>query len=303
MKKLNVLLCIALFLSVYDASAFGRRNHAAIAYIAEQNLTPKARRAVREIFRGESLAEYAVAPDVHRMDIRVKLEPEEYMMVDGRPVLKGPDGKPFCYGTAFFTAEDGSVWTTVAHGWYADSSFNVVSVPKGECVWAIRHYAEKLRSWRTLDQEERHLALQMVVHEVGDLMCPSHVHFTDRRDRDDLKYSVVYRNRTIRYHNIWDTDILVDSYPGGMIDMAYYADPLLNGSLEKKEAERQKREIQKGTLEDWAKDTASRLAPVFEVNPGDTVTFSQIDEFTVLGREMIRRAGYRAAALLNDIFR
>lgn len=38
--------------NVNDASAWGKREHAAIAYIAEQNLSPRAAKAVSEILEG-----------------------------------------------------------------------------------------------------------------------------------------------------------------------------------------------------------------------------------------------------------
>ena len=38
--------------NVNDASAWGKREHAAIAYIAEQNLSPRAAKAVSEILGG-----------------------------------------------------------------------------------------------------------------------------------------------------------------------------------------------------------------------------------------------------------
>lgn len=304
MKK--IIFCLAFCACVFqstDSNAFGRRNHAAVAYIAEQHLTPAARRAVGQIYNGLSLAEYGCYPDDHRLSILVPLDEGEYITVDGKPVLKGPDGKPFSYGTNFFTREDGSVWTTVAHGWLADGDFNVVSVAKGECVWAINKYVGELRSWKTNSAEENLLALQMLVHEVGDMHCPSHVHFTDARDRNDLKFDVIYRGKSVRFHSIWDTDILVDRYPGGMTDMAIYADPMLNGSLSRRDAGKYMKGIQAGSVEDWARDVARRCNVTFAVQPGDKLTTEQIDEFSALGRDMVLFAGYRLASLLNEIFK
>lgn len=303
MKKLCIILTMAfLLVQGIDSKAFGRRNHAAVAYIAEQHLTTSARKAVSEILGGLSLAEYGCYADDNRLSILVRLDEGDYIFVDGEPVLKGPDGKPFTYGTNFFTKEDGSVWTTVAHGWLSDENFNVVSVPKGECIWAVNMYAEELRGWKNNPPEQNLLALQMLLHEVGDMHCPSHVHFTDARDRNDLKFEVIYRGKPVRFHSIWDTDILVDRYPGGMIDMAYYADPSLNGNMSKTAARKYMKEIQKGSVEDWGKDVAQRCNISFEVNPGDKLTTEQLDRFSALGRDMVLFAGYRLAALLNTIF-
>lgn len=298
----TLLVLIVNLVNCVDANAFGRRNHATVAYIAEQYLSPAACKAVQEIYNGESLVEYAVLPDEDRYKILVRLEEGEYIMIDGAPVLKGSDGNAFCYGAFFSTDDQGKVWSTIPHGWLADKNGNYVNLDKGECIWAIRKYSDVLRNRQNYTDQEVKLALQMVVHLLGDMHCPSHVHFTDARDRNDLKYNVIYNGKEIRYHNIWDTNILVDRYIGGPVDFAYNCDPLINRSLSRKEAVQRQKEIQKGSVEDWCKDVSSRLDPVFEPEPGSTITTEQLQVFGPLGREMVLRAGYRLAAVLNEVF-
>ncbi|MDD2289491.1 MAG: S1/P1 nuclease [Bacteroidales bacterium] len=304
-RRISAIILLVLFANLLNgvpANAFGRRNHATVAYIADQYLTDAARKAVQDIYQGESLLEYAVLPDEDRYEILVPLEKDEYIIVDGAPVLKGPDGNAFCYGAFFSTDDKGSVWTTIPHGWLADKDGNYLNIEKGECIWALKKYADVLRQRQNHSLQEVKLALHMVVHLVGDMHCPSHVHFTDGRDRNDLKYTVIYKGKEIRYHNIWDTNILVDRYLGGPADFAYYCDPLMNRSLSKKEALRRQKEIQKGSIEDWCRDVSSRIGPVFEPEPGSEITKDQLQVFGPLGREMILRAGYRLAALLNEVF-
>ena len=193
MKRFTIILAaIVCLVNIENANAFGRRNHATIAYIAEQHLSPAARKAVQEIYNGESLIEHAAFPDEDRYKILVELKKEEYIMVNGAPVLKGPDGKAFFYGAFFSTDDKGKVWSTIPHGWLADNDGNYINVDKGECIWAIEMYTGILINKDKYSAEEVKLALQMVVHLVGDMHCPSHVHFTDKRDRDDLKYNVIY---------------------------------------------------------------------------------------------------------------
>ncbi len=303
MKRFIILVTIFANLVIYvNANAFGRRNHATVAYIAEQYLTPSARKAVQKIYNGESLAEYASLPDEDRYKILVELEKDEYLIVDGAPVLKGPDGNPFSFGAFYNTDDKGKVWSTIPHGWYADSNGNYVNVDKGECIWAIKKYSDVLRNREDYSEEEVKLALHMVVHLVGDMHCPAHVHFSDGRDRNDLKYIVIYNGKEIRYHNIWDTNILVDRYIGGPVDFAYYCDPLINKSLSRKEAVRRQKEIQKGSIEDWCLDVSNSIDPVFEPEPGSTITKEQLQVFGPIGREMILRAGYRLAEVLNEVF-
>lgn len=302
MKRFILLLSVVVLLFNSEIiNAFGRRNHATIAYIAEQYLSPATRKVVQKIYNGESLIEHAAFPDEDRYKILVELEEGEYIMENGAPILKGPDGKAFFYGAFFSTDDKGKVWSTIPHGWLADNDGNYINVDKGECIWAIEKYTMILKNRDQYSEGEVKLALQMVVHLVGDMHCPSHVHFTDKRDRDDLKYNVIYNGKEIRYHNIWDTNILVDRYIGGPVDFAYYCDPLINGSLSRKEAMRRKKEIQKGSIEDWCYDIANSISPVFEPLPGSSITKEQLQIFGPLGQDMVLRAGYRLAALLNEV--
>lgn len=304
MKKTLVIIGILAVMFSQDASAFGRRNHAAVAFIAEQHLTPAARKAVAAIYDGASLAENACWPDDNRTNIKAMfpLEDGDCIYIDGKPVFKGPSGKPFSYGTDF-RIESGKVYTTVAHGYLVDSEGKYVEVPKADCVWSAGQNIEKLRDWKNLGEEERRIALHFVVHLIGDMHCPSHIHYTDARDCNDLKYPVIYRNRELRYHSFWDTDLLVDRYPGGMESLAYYCDPLVSGTLAKGEALRRMKEIQAGTLADWAADVACRTSRIYDVHDGDRLTVEQLDEFSAMEKDLVMRAGYRLAKVLNEIFR
>jgi hypothetical protein len=250
--------------------------------------------------------EGAVYADDNRMNIRVKLEEGEYLRYDGRIGLKGPDGKPFTYGAFYFEEPDGSVWASIPHGWGAENDGTYYPVKKGECVWGTEYYTEMLKNRKNLSPEEVKLALYMVVHLIGDIHCPSHIHFKDVRDHSDMKYQVIYHGKPIRCHNIWDTNILVDMYPGGPVDFGYYCDPMLNGSLSKADAKRMMKEIQSGSLHDWAKDVANYITPIFEPGikpePDTEITKAQLLVFAPIGREMVLRAGYRLAAWLNEIF-
>ena len=122
--------------------------------------------------------------------------------------------------TAYFVEEDGSVFSTVAHGWLSDESFHVVSVPKGECIWAIEKYSDVLRHPQGVSKAVLLEALQMLVHEIGDMHCPSHVHFTDGRDRNDLKFNVYYKKKKVRLHTFFDS-ILLEELDLQTIDISH----------------------------------------------------------------------------------
>jgi hypothetical protein len=52
----NLIVIIAMVLITVPSFGWGRRVHAAIAYIAEQNLTPKAKKTVDEILEGKTMS-------------------------------------------------------------------------------------------------------------------------------------------------------------------------------------------------------------------------------------------------------
>ena len=151
MKKISIIIAtVALLMSSVSLAGFGRRNHATVAYIAEQHLSNKARKEIAKIIGGESLMEGAVYADEKRLDIRIRLEEGEFLRYDGRIGLKGPDGKPFTYGAFYFEEEDGSVWATIPHGWGAENDGTYYPVKKGECVWGTEYYTEMLKNRKNL---------------------------------------------------------------------------------------------------------------------------------------------------------
>lgn len=300
----RITLIIAAMALCLGAGAFGRRNHATVNYIAEQHLSSKARAAVNEILDGSTLTEYGSYPDDYRLEILIPLD-SSLVLKDslGRPVLKGTDGKPFCYGTDFFTDDEGKVVTTLAHGWLADPDSKYVETPYGECIWYARMYMDKLKDWKNMDKQERFVALVCLAHLIGDMHCPTHIHYTDGWDGNDGKYTVTYAGKPARYHSVWDTALLVDRYVGGPVDFAYYADPLISGCLSKSEAKKRMKAIQEGSLEFWAAQVARDVRVVYNVKDGDVITNEMATAFLPLGRDMVMQAGYRLAKVLNDIFK
>lgn len=295
-----VLFC--LLLSCGICSAWGRRNHAAAAYIAEQYLTPYAREMVGEILKGESMTVYASYPDDFPDKFSVLLERSEYMKLNGEPIAKGPDGMPFSYGTKFRTDSRGKVWSSVAHGWLATPEGKVVDVPKCECVWHIERCIKELKDYRNQSDSTRLADLLLLIHLIPDMHCPVHVHYTDGCDGNDGKYQVFYRDGQIRYHSFWDTNLLVDRFPGGMVDMAWYCDPLVNGMMPQDKALEQMEAIQSGSVHDWAAEVASRIVSIYDIKENDTLTPALVHDFSILGKDLILRSGYRLAKVLNDLF-
>ena len=63
MKRLLVIFALLASISSYDASAWGRHGHDAIAYIAELNLNPRTKEIVENYLDGKSIVYVASWPD------------------------------------------------------------------------------------------------------------------------------------------------------------------------------------------------------------------------------------------------
>ena len=67
--KLLATAIVAILIADTTACGWTKREHAAIALIAEQNLSPKALKAVSEILEGRSISSYASWLDYYREDM------------------------------------------------------------------------------------------------------------------------------------------------------------------------------------------------------------------------------------------
>lgn len=242
------------------SSAYTRREHYAIAIIAEKYLTPEAKAAVNEIFNGERMALYASYPDEYRAVLRI-------------------DGHKFY------------------HTFHVDGDLMPLKSKKSP-VYVIMNAAGKLHGWKDMDPQMRKEYLAMVVHLVGDIHCPSHPKYDD----PDIPKTVdhyVFGNDSIAFHQAWDSVLAGHAYPGGPFEIAYLADVA---------TPEQRAEYQKGSVIDWAHDSAVYCKDFTRDIKGDKNNNAEVDwpyvaEHAYHAKHQAMKAGYRLAALLNEIFK
>lgn len=138
-KQLSLLILLCLFATV-DVLAWGKSGHDAVAYIAECNLTPKAKKHIEKYLDGRSIVYYATWMDAVRAT-------ETY----------GATGK----------------W----HMFAVDAQNRYQVNPNGDAVSAVEQAAETLKNYREKDDSTVRVAICMLVHFVGDMHCPSHVRY------------------------------------------------------------------------------------------------------------------------------
>lgn len=268
LKYLAIIFALALV--TMPSYGWSRRVHSAIAYIAEQHLTPKAKKTVSEILEGKSLVYYGSWLDDYRKQMSV-----DYLDSEGNFVKKGEIPHIVRVGA------DGKVYT---HKYK-------------EGVSIIDKSIENLKDYKALDDSTRLGSMQCIIHLVGDIHCPAHIRYADAdMESVDKKYDktkVKFGKKSVRMHDVWDAKVVDQTTAGGVYDLAYLAD-----RATKKEI----REIQKGTALDWAQETADISKDLFYLNEGEKITKAYFLENRELAFELIQKAGLRMAKILNDLF-
>ena len=143
MKKSLLLLGGALVLFSNSAFGWGKMGHDAIAYIAECNLTPKAKKTIEKIL-GHSIVYYATWMDEWR-------------------------------------AEPGYEHTSAWHTASVDKNLVYAPRPKGDVIFALEDAIAKLQDYKQQDDSTVVMSLRCIIHFVGDMHCPVHVKYADQK--------------------------------------------------------------------------------------------------------------------------
>ena len=150
-----VLLCVAL-LSVSKASAWSPAGHCTIAHIADQNLTPKARKMCNK-YLGHSLAYYASWLDQWRYS-------HEYHHTARWHAVGIKDGKFVPGQLAGDIADFLAPLTMDDHG-----------------IARLKQMQAQLKRYRSLPDSTVTVNLKCIIHMVGDMHCPGHVFFAEQK--------------------------------------------------------------------------------------------------------------------------
>ncbi len=272
MKRLLLIAMGALF-AVNSAFAWGIPGHTTVAKIAENNLTPKAKKKLAKYFGRESIVNYATHPDYYRAE----------WLVDFGFDPVGGGKRVNVYPHTFEVDKDFKPFR----------GFNDNGRYVKNCVHFIEEYAKDLRNPKGLTDSAIMHRIIMIVHLVGDMHCPEHIHYNPE-DMSIGKYKVHFDNRNVKYHTFWDEEVFTRRNPFSFSDTARLLD-----TWDKKQIA----ETVAGTPYDWAEDSARRSYPVHAYKAGaELQRVPYLNEFTPLAENQIRIAGYRLAKLLNDIF-
>lgn len=269
--KRFLLLCVAVVTICGNAYGWDRRAHATIAKIAENHLNPTTKMLLDKYLNGKSIVYYASYAD--------DFKPELLMELDFEP---SNAKRKVTFPHTFEALNDGTVFKGIRDG---DKFVK-------NCVYLADTYAAEMKAnHRTMSDSLRVLSIAMLVHWVGDMHCPEHIRYP--HDRTIGNYKVRYGDKDVKYHSLWDGILFGQLHPWGFVDCALLLDTYSKGEIS---------EIVDGDLYDWGKDAAIRSLPVHNYREGATINpHDYRNRFGKLAEELVCKAGYRLAKLLNDI--
>lgn len=172
--------------STQPANAWGPIGHRTIAQVAENHLTPKAKREIAKLLGSATLAEVAYWADEIRYLPEWKVaDPWHYISIDDTETLT-----------------------------------STVRNPKGDVVEAIERMEATLRDTKPTPQQ-RTEALKFLIHFIGDLHQPLHV--GRRADAGGNKIDITLNGEKNNLHWTWDA-LLVDDMGMSYTELAHQID-------------------------------------------------------------------------------
>lgn len=234
--------------------AWGPIGHRIIGRIAQNHLTPEAARAVDALIGPETLAQVSTWADFIKSDPAwEKASPWHYVDI--------PDGET-----------------------YATMKKN----PKGDVVWAIRHFSAVLRDPKA-SRSDKQVALKFLVHFVGDVHQPLHVGRPSDRGGNDIK--VTWHGQPANLHQVWDSFMIDDQ----KLSYTEYA-----AFLDHPTPEQIKHWQDSGVL-DWVRESYDLRKQAYDIGNGQ-LGFKYTYKNLPIVEHRLLQAGVRLAGLLNSIF-
>lgn len=238
--------------------SWGQKGHDTVCFIAENHLTPVTKAAVENLLGGKSIVYYA-----NWMD------------------------------NASNTPEFNYSKTWHYKNIDADETYeNAPLHENGDVVRAIRLQVATLQDDK-YTQEQKNIALRMLVHLVGDVHQPMHV--GHRNDLGGNRWEVNYFKNPSNLHSIWDSSLVESAHKWSYTEWQQ--------QIDRASAAEQKEIIAMGTPEKWGEECYNIATEVYNTTPqGSNISYDYIAKWTPVIETQFLRGGLRLADLLNSIY-
>lgn len=268
MKKILIAaMSIIMLMSNISAFGWGQKGHDVVAAIAEQHLTRKAKKAITEILDGKSIVYYSSWMD---------------------NIQNSPDW------------DKGYNKTKTWHYANVDKGETYQTMQKnenGDVITGLEFLTKELtENYDNLTDSTRADYVKMIVHMVGDMHCPMHAGRLSDRGGNGTKVKWFGQNTSL--HSIWDSKIIESARKWGYKEWVEQLD---------RTDKKFKKEVMRGTYEDWFKETVEGAASIYEYvesmqkeNPN--LSYQFVYDFSPLLEDRLLVGGYRLAFVLNEIF-
>ncbi|MDI9355848.1 MAG: S1/P1 nuclease [Chitinophagaceae bacterium] len=165
----TIICCILLGFNIFNAYSWGQNGHRIVGLIAEKYLTPKAKKNIQKILKGESVAMVSTYADFIKSDsFYKKMDPLHYCTIADDTLYDGPP-------------------------------------QEGDAIMAIEKFVKELQTKKFTEGDEA-FTLKFLIHIIGDIHQPLHVGRGDDRGGNDIK--VKFFSEETNLHSVWDSKII-----------------------------------------------------------------------------------------------
>ena len=269
MKRIVIsLVCILMLFDPAQAFAWGAKGHDIVAAIAEEHLTPKAKRKIKKLLDGRSIVYYSSWMD----------------NIQNSPYWEYGYNKTKTWHYA--NVDKGHTYQTMTQN------------ESGDVVKGLEFLTKEMTdNYDALTDSMRVDYLKMIVHMVGDLHCPMHAGRLSDRGGNGTKVSW-FRSET-NLHSVWDSKIIDSARKWSYSEWVEQLD---------RADRKYRKEIIKGSYEDWFNETVEGAADIYEYVENSSaivpeLSYQFVYDFSPLLEEQLMNAGYRLAYVLNTIFK
>ena len=284
MKRFTLLFVFVL--TAHLLFAWGPNGHRIVAQICYDNLSANARAKINRILGNNYMAQIATWPDFIRSE-------------------KNWD---FTKNWHFITVDSGSTFKQVWESSSMDPAINNVAEAIDLMESILKNDAQAIRKFRLL-MDSNHVkplegsiittALAFLIHFMGDLHQPMHVGKGD--DFGGNKVKVIFFSKESNLHSVWDE---------GIIEQEQLCFQEFSSFVQKHFLP-QRKHFQKGTIDQWGEESITAREGIYSTLynnkdkktglPGFSYQYQHDNIETIEGR--LAAAGYRAASILNAIFK